>query len=193
MARVLDSRWMLAACTAALLLAGGATAAAQEPEGDGLGARPGLDEGAAHRHAGHPGVDRGAGRLLSSWTPSATREFLQADQNVPSGRELGAIVRVVDEDHSWFALFTFSDEGYVDDSDKDAIDADALLASMKKGNEEGNAERSGAAGRLRPRRLADEAVLRSRDPQPDVGHPRLVARRKRPPSTTRCASSAAVA
>ena len=34
-------------------------------------------------------------------------------------------------------------------------------------------------GAVQPRRLADEAVLRSRHPQPDVGHPRLVARRDR--------------
>ena len=140
MARVLDSRWMLAACTAALLLAGGATAAAQEPEGDGPGARRGWTKGP---HTGTLGTQASIEVPEGSFflDAPATREFLQANQNVPSGRELGAIVRVVDEDHSWFALFTFSEEGYVDDSDKDAIDADALLASMKKGNERGNAER----------------------------------------------------
>jgi uncharacterized membrane-anchored protein len=71
----------------------------------------------------------------------ATRAFLQANENIPSGRELGAIVHAPEEGASWFALFSFSDEGYVDDSDKDAIDADALMASMKRGNEEGNEER----------------------------------------------------
>ena len=140
MARVLDSRWMVAACAAALLLVGGATAAAQEPEGDGPVARRGWTKGP---HTGTLGTQAAIEVPEGSFflDASATREFLQANQNVPSGRELGAIVRVVDEDHSWFALFTFSDEGYVDDSDKDAIDADALLASMKKGNERGNAER----------------------------------------------------
>ena len=125
---------------AALLLAGGATAAAQEPEGDGLAARRGWTKGP---HTGTLGTQASIEVPDGSYflDASATREFLQANQNVPSGRELGAIVRVVDEDHSWFALFTFSDEGYVDDSDKDAIDADALLASMKKGNEAGNEER----------------------------------------------------
>ena len=140
MARVLDSRWMLAACAAALLLAGGATAAAQEPEGDRLANRPGWTTGP------HTGA---LGSQASIEVPegfyfldaAATRALLQATENVPSGRELGAIVRKVDREHSWFALFMFSDEGYVDDSDKDAIDADALMASMKKGTEQDNAER----------------------------------------------------
>lgn len=139
MVRVLDSRWMVAACAAWLLVAGGA-AAAQEPEDDGLANRPGWTKGP---HTGTLGsqasIDVPEGFYYLD--AAATRALLQATENVPSGRELGAIVRKVDREHSWFALFMFSDDGYVDDSDKDAIDADALMASMKKGTEHDNEER----------------------------------------------------
>jgi uncharacterized membrane-anchored protein len=61
---------------------------------------------------------------------------------VPSGRELGVILNPGEGDgHPWFALFSFSGEGYVDDSDRDKIDADALLTSMKEGTERDNEER----------------------------------------------------
>ena len=140
MARVMDPRWMVAACAAWLLVAGTNPVAAQEPEADGPEARPGWHRGP---HTGSLGthaqiaVPEGAFFLDAA----ATRAFLQATENVPSGRELGAVVRGQEDGEAWFALFSFSDEGYVDDSDKDAIDADALLASMKKGTEQDNEER----------------------------------------------------
>jgi len=139
MARVIDPRWMVAACTAWLLVVGGA-AAAQEPEGDGLASRPGWTKGP---HTGTLGSQASIEVPEGSYflDAAATRALLQATENVPSGHELGAIVRKVDREHSWFALFMFSDDGYVDDSDKDAIDADALMANMKKGTEQDNAER----------------------------------------------------
>jgi uncharacterized membrane-anchored protein len=141
MLRGSHDRWMLtAACAAWLLVAGAATALAQESESDSPASRPGWSKGP---HTGSLGgqaqidVPEGAYFLDAA----ATRAFLQANENVPSGHELGAVVRVTDDRPSWFALFAFSDEGYVDDSDKDAIDADGLLASMKRGNEAGNEER----------------------------------------------------
>jgi uncharacterized membrane-anchored protein len=140
MARVLDFTWMAAACAAALLLGGGATAAAQEPEGDGPGGRPGWTKGPHTGTLGtHAQIDVPEGSFFLD--ASATRAFLQANENVPSGNELGAVVHVAKDGPSWFALFSFSDSGYVEDTDKDAIDADALLADMKKGNAESNEER----------------------------------------------------
>jgi uncharacterized membrane-anchored protein len=141
MARVFDARWMVAACATGLLVAGPvAPAAAQEPEGGGIAAGAGWSPGP---HTGPLGthaqieVPEGAYFLDAS----ATRAFLQANENVPTGNELGAVLQEKGENQVWFAIFTFSDEGYVDDSDKDAIDADALLASMKQGTEQANEER----------------------------------------------------
>jgi uncharacterized membrane-anchored protein len=139
MARVIDPRWMVAACAAWLLVMSGG-AAAQEPEGDGLAARPGWMKGPHTGALGsHASIDVPEGSYFLDG--SATRAFLQATENVPSGRELGAVLRRQEDGRSWFAIFSFSDEGYVDDSDKDDIDADALLASMKKGTEQDNEER----------------------------------------------------
>ncbi len=140
MARSFDVRWIVGACAAAVLFVGGG-AAAQEPEADGLSSRAGWTKGP---HTGSLGEQAAIVVPEGSYflDASATRAFLQATENVPSGHELGAVVRPAEGDGpSWFALFSFSDEGYVDDSDKDAIDADALLTSMKKGTEADNAER----------------------------------------------------
>ena len=190
MARVIDPRWMVAASAAVLLVAGGGIARRRSRRATDS---PPVGAGRRGRTPARWAARRpsGAGGLLFL-DASATREFLQANQNLPSGRELGAVVRVVDEGHSWFALFTFSEEGYVDDSDKDAIDADALLASMKKGNEEGNAERQKRGWAP----LTSKAGRRSRSTiphsQPDVGHAGS-SPGETPPSIIRCASSAAVA
>jgi len=41
----------------------------------------------------------------------------------------------------WSVMFDFSDVGYVKDDDKDKLDADKLLADIKRGTAEGNKER----------------------------------------------------
>jgi uncharacterized membrane-anchored protein len=140
MLRAFDLRWMTVAAAAWLLvLGGGAAVEAQEPEADGP-ARPGWTKGPFTGSLGsHAQIDVPEGAFFLD--AAATRAFLQANENIPSGDELGAVVRPVEDGHSWFALFTFSDEGYVKDTDKDAIDADALLADMKKGNVQANEER----------------------------------------------------
>ena len=42
---------------------------------------------------------------------------------------------------NWFAVFEFSDVGYVKDDEKDSLDADALLSSIKDATAAGNQER----------------------------------------------------
>ena len=42
---------------------------------------------------------------------------------------------------TWFAVFEFDDGGYVKDDEKESLDADAIMASLKEGNEHGNRER----------------------------------------------------
>jgi uncharacterized membrane-anchored protein len=72
---------------------------------------------------------------------SATKTFLEMNQNIPDGDELGVIFKA-DESSNWFAVFSYSDTGYIKDDEKDAIDADALMASMRKGSERANRERA---------------------------------------------------
>ena len=69
-----------------------------------------------------------------------TRKLLESMGNQTDGNELGVIVPS-SNDESWFLLFTWDDVGYVKDTDKDKIDADALLASIKEATEDGNAWR----------------------------------------------------
>jgi uncharacterized membrane-anchored protein len=140
MFRTTKRPWFAAACAASLFLTGSGIAAAQDVEADRLASRPGWSKGP---HTGDLG-DQATVSVPEGYyflNASATRAFLQATENVPSGRELGAVVHVLDEKHSWFALFSFSDDGYVDDSDKDKIDADALMKNMKAGTEQDNEER----------------------------------------------------
>ena len=71
----------------------------------------------------------------------ATRTFLEDGQNIPAGDELGALLRVMPNKDHWFAVFSYEDTGHIDDKERDAIDADALMKTLKKGNEYGNKER----------------------------------------------------
>jgi uncharacterized membrane-anchored protein len=79
-----------------------------------------------YRFAGHEGV----------------RRFMELTQNPVSGRELGVLVSPSGpEDDSWFVIFEFNPIGYVKDDEKGKLDADAILTSLKAGNERGNEER----------------------------------------------------
>jgi uncharacterized membrane-anchored protein len=65
--------------------------------------------------------------------------FMEATQNPASGDELGVIAAA--NDTNWFLLFSFQQIGYVKDDEKDNLDADAILESIRKGTEQGNRER----------------------------------------------------
>jgi len=67
-----------------------------------------------------------------------TRKFLENTQNIPSGKELGTIASIQGK---WFAVFEFDPVGFVKDDEKDKLDADAILDSIKKGTEAENEER----------------------------------------------------
>lgn len=71
------------------------------------------------------------------------RNFLLATENPPSGNELGILVCAASEESEpWFVVFSFDDSGYVRDTDAGELDADAILASLRESNAEGNKERS---------------------------------------------------
>jgi uncharacterized membrane-anchored protein len=71
---------------------------------------------------------------------AGAQQLLVLTHNIPGGNELGAVVGD-DQTSSWFMIFEFQDTGYVKDDEKDKLDADALLKSLKEGTEEGNDER----------------------------------------------------
>ncbi len=70
---------------------------------------------------------------------AGTQKFMDMTQNPTNGRELGIIVPVTEKDEDfWFVIFEFDDIGYVKDDEKDELDADALLESIRNGTEAAN-------------------------------------------------------
>lgn len=67
-----------------------------------------------------------------------TRMVMEFMHNPTTGKELGFVAPAGED---WFAVFEFSDVGYVKDDEKDSLDADAMLDSIKAGTEAGNKER----------------------------------------------------
>jgi len=76
---------------------------------------------------------------------AASRERLKAAGEPVSGNEVGWLIPTNGE---WSVVFEFNSVGYIKDDDKNNLDPDKLLASIKAGNEEGNKERE-KAGRPR--------------------------------------------
>lgn len=77
-----------------------------------------------------------AGYILAD--AAGTRKLLAAMGNPTSGAEMGLLMPT---NEGWFVVFEFDKSGYVKDDDKDKLDPDAMLKSIKRGNEEGNKER----------------------------------------------------
>jgi len=67
-----------------------------------------------------------------------TKTIMEANHNPVSGRELGFVAPAGE---GWYAVFEFDDVGYVRDDERNSLDANALLESIKTGNEEANKER----------------------------------------------------
>jgi uncharacterized membrane-anchored protein len=75
-----------------------------------------------------------------------TRQFMELNQNPVSERERGTVLcRIVDANggtaSNWFAVFEYNGSGYVKDDEKESLDGEAILASLKEGTEYGNKER----------------------------------------------------
>ena len=68
------------------------------------------------------------------------RRFMELTQNPVGGNELGVMLPP-DGAGEWFVVFEFNRIGYVKDNEKDALDADAILKSIKEGTEYANEER----------------------------------------------------
>ncbi|MCI0354172.1 MAG: DUF2167 domain-containing protein [Acidobacteria bacterium] len=70
---------------------------------------------------------------------AGTQKFMDLTQNPASGRELGIIVPATEGNEDfWFIIFEFDDIGYVKDDEKDELDADAILGSIREGTKAAN-------------------------------------------------------
>jgi len=70
---------------------------------------------------------------------AGAQKFMDMTQNPTNGRELGIIVPATESNEDfWFVIFEFEDIGYVKDDEKDKLDAEALLSSIREGTEAAN-------------------------------------------------------
>ncbi len=72
--------------------------------------------------------------------PEDTRRLLEKMGNTTDGSEMGLVVSKAD-DENWFIVFEWRPIGFVKDDEKDKIDADAILKSIREGTEEANEDR----------------------------------------------------
>jgi len=109
---------------------------AQKPDTD----KPNLLKGPAKARLENVGqIDVPAGYIFIDG--KGTRALMKSKGEPTSGREVGLLASTNQE---WSVFFEFSDIGYVKDDDKDKLDADKLLESIKRGTAEANKERQRA-------------------------------------------------
>jgi uncharacterized membrane-anchored protein len=68
-----------------------------------------------------------------------TAQFMELTGNPVNGSELATVAPA--EGARWFLVFEWDEIGWVDDTERDSLDAEALLASLKEGTEAANEER----------------------------------------------------
>lgn len=68
-----------------------------------------------------------------------TVQLMELTGNPVGGDELATIAPAGEGD--WFVVFEFEDIGWVDDAERESLDADALLATMREGTAAANEER----------------------------------------------------
>jgi uncharacterized membrane-anchored protein len=72
---------------------------------------------------------------------AGAKRVMELTENPTSGHEVGLLAPIRTKDgknQDWFVLFEFEEVGYVDDKEKDKLDANAILDSLKKGTENAN-------------------------------------------------------
>jgi len=69
--------------------------------------------------------------------PAGTQKYLRLTRNIPSETELGSVLALRAE-RRWFVIFTFEDSGYVKDDERDELDPDAILATIRENQERVN-------------------------------------------------------
>lgn len=120
-------------CVSVAALAAAPTDSAPDPE-RALQALPWLTPGSTGRLQ-----DKAVFKASERFTfldPESTDRFLRLNGNPPQGSS----VTIAPTAHGqWFGILSFAAEGYV--KDDEAIDADALLQSLKQANADGNARK----------------------------------------------------
>jgi uncharacterized membrane-anchored protein len=66
-----------------------------------------------------------------------TRELMKLHGNPPTNTEVGYVTPKA-ENENWFVVFEYEEAGYIKDDEKDEIDADAILKTLREGTEEAN-------------------------------------------------------
>lgn len=69
-----------------------------------------------------------------------TRRLMQLTHNPVSGGEMATVAPLA-EGESWFIVFEWDEIGYVADDEKDSLDGDAMLASIRESTQAANEER----------------------------------------------------
>ena len=69
--------------------------------------------------------------------PDSLEQFFKLTHNFYSKKELGVVL----DSAGWMLFFDFADVGYVKDDDKDKLDAEKLMASMRENQEAANEHR----------------------------------------------------
>lgn len=128
----MSSRQFLALCVLALGALAPAAGAQDESPAVHLGWKPGPTPGALGALAK---IDVPEGYVYLG--KQDTIRLLELMGNPTAGNELATIAPIV-EDEPWFLFFTFDDVGYVKDEDKDDLDADDLLDSIREGTKAAN-------------------------------------------------------
>lgn len=128
-------RRLIAVCAATMLLAAAWDARAQEARAPDIDWTVGP---ATADLGGIAQIDLPDGFRFSG--KSGAKKFLDLTENPTSGRELGVLIPPTADD-MWFVIFEFDPVGYVKDDDKDNLDANALLASIRQGTDAANKER----------------------------------------------------
>src|SRR5688572_29901522 len=67
-----------------------------------------------------------------------TKKMMEMMGNTVDGSELGFLAP---SNANWFVIFEYDDTGYVKDDEKDKLDADAILQSIRRGTEQANKQR----------------------------------------------------
>lgn len=125
--------WILALSTLALLTTLALAQEAEQPQGPPIDWTIGPGVAALGEHAEI--------RIPEDYQftgPEGTKRLLEVMENPTSGRELGFLAPT---DGDWFVVFKFDEIGYVKDDEKDKLDADAILKSIREGTERANEER----------------------------------------------------
>ncbi len=72
------------------------------------------------------------------------RQFMEATQNPVSGAERGVVVCQTDgtqESQMWFVVFSYDPSGYVKDDERNQLDAEKILESIRRATDESNRQR----------------------------------------------------